>query len=187
MSLRNSINSIRIKNRDIVAQATKPALSALSSVRAIVRARIQAGEATEGRQIGQYSTNPTLIGRKSFLTKKGANKYLGSKQKRKGLSWVTTKGGKRVAVLPGGYKAIREADGRQTKYVDLSYAGTMLNSYALAPSADGFVLGFTNRFQAVKMFANEKRFKKKVIWLSDKEIEEARRIYANELARRLNS
>ena len=57
------------------------------------------GLATDRRRIGNYSTSPILVGASSFATKKGANRALGSKKKRRGLQWRTIKGNA-LAVLP---------------------------------------------------------------------------------------
>lgn len=91
------------------------------------------GKNEKEAKIGSYSTKPTLAGATSFNTKSGANKIAGSKSKRAKLKWVTVKsGGKNVSLfeVPGGYKQIRQLDGRQTSFVDLTRSGELKNDFS---------------------------------------------------------
>lgn len=76
----------------------------------------QRGEKAEGGGFKPYSSRPSLIGAKSFTSKVYADKVFGGK-KNKSLEWRTVKG-HHLAIMPGGYKQIRETEGRQTGHKD---------------------------------------------------------------------
>jgi hypothetical protein len=95
---------------------------------ALVKQRVQeTGKGVNGESFRPYSTKPILIGRKSFVQQEVADNQLGSKEKRAKLDWVTHDGHK-LAVLPGGYKKIRDLQGRQTGFVDFTFTGRMLGN-----------------------------------------------------------
>lgn len=181
--------------------ATQAALSVGSTARALVVDRVFGrGQASDGSQIGTYSTKPVHVGASSFLTKAGADKVLGSKAKRKAL-YAAAKasgeapfipkskpgpGGKGAIFFPDGYKGIRQADGRQVTKVDLRYTGQMQNDYQSVPYNQGFALGFLTSNNAAKMRGNEARFGKQVAELSQGEIDQLNDIYLNEFARMLS-
>jgi len=87
---------------------------------------------SKGRKIGNYSTRPTLAGATSFANKKGANKYFGSKKKRKAQDWKTVNSSSQalhLIVIQGGYSEIRQASGRPTGSVNLDFTGQFRASY----------------------------------------------------------
>jgi len=93
----------------------------------LLRQRVQeTGVNAEGQKYKPYSTKPTLVGCKTFIQKSACTALLGSKPKRKELEWRTVNG-HRLAILPGGYKQIRELQGRQTNHVDFSVTNDMWN------------------------------------------------------------
>ena len=96
------------------------------AVRMIKERVIEKGIDAKGGKYRPYSTKPTLIGCKSFIQKGACDSVFGSKDKRKKLEWVTINGHK-LAVLPGGYKKIREMQGRQTAHVDFTMTRNMWN------------------------------------------------------------
>jgi hypothetical protein len=99
-----------------------------SDALALLKRRVQEkGEDPNGNKYRPYSTKPTLIGRKTFVEQKVADQLLGSKDKRKKLDWVKVKG-HNLAILPGGYKKIRDLQGRQTGFVDFTFTGRMLGN-----------------------------------------------------------
>lgn len=157
---------------EAVRSNTDRAMAVLgSSALALMKDRIYGtGKAADENQIGSYSTKETLVGRQTFITGKAASRVLGSKQKRAALRWVTING-RRLAVLAGGYKKIRELEGRQTNFVDLRRSGTMENAHSFQTIPNGFEIGFTNEKQGQIMAANEKRFGKPIAILSESEIE----------------
>ena len=106
-----------------------------------------------------YSTKPTLAGSNwwtktnkfgrlnyTFATQKGSNVFFSSKKKRDEAEWATvlTGQGKRsLMVIPGGYKAIREADGRPTNKVNLDHTGVLRDDFrgSLTKTPTGWVSG----------------------------------------------
>jgi hypothetical protein len=99
-----------------------------SDALALLKRRVQEkGEDPSGNKYKPYSTKPTLIGRKTFVQKEVADQLLGSKDKRKKLEWVKVND-HNLAILPGGYKKIRDLQGRQTGFVDFTFTGRMLGN-----------------------------------------------------------
>lgn len=96
---------------------------ALALIGKRVRAR---GEKAEGGGFKPYSAKPSLIGATSFTSKTHADKVFG-KKKNKAMEWVTYKGHK-LAVLEGGYKKIREIEGRQTDHKDFERTSELWKS-----------------------------------------------------------
>lgn len=95
---------------------------------------INKGEAAEGSFSG-YSSKNTLVGASSFRTKAYATAYFGERgpgnKKSKKLEWRkvnTNKGQRNLAVLPGGYKKLRELNGAQTGHKSFLWTGEMWGS-----------------------------------------------------------
>lgn len=123
------------------------------------------------RSIGRYSVRPTLAGRKSFVTKKGFNQFAGTKAKRKKLQWRTV-GGKKLFIVRGGYKAIRQADGRFTTFVVLVRTDAMRKDFARAPhrvANNKYVADIRREENIIKLISNEKRFGGKISDLTQSE------------------
>jgi hypothetical protein len=117
---------------------------------ALIKKRVQqTGINAEGEKFDPYSTEPMLVGKKSFKTEKAWNKIAGSKPKRKELKWVTIggdkgfssflevssggvgpseSGGKHLFELKEGYKEFRELHSRQTEYVDFVFSGRLFGN-----------------------------------------------------------
>lgn len=121
----------------------------------ISRRMINNGKFASGKTY-QYSTSPMLANRSSFINQAGYNKIAGTKSKRKELTWVTIKKGNkniRLFEIPGGYSEFRELNGRQTKYVDLSFSGRMWKNIQVIPGS------ITNISVIVGALAEENRKK----------------------------
>lgn len=99
------------------------AASALAFIDSRVRGT---GTKADGGKFSPYSTKPSLIGATSFTSKTHADKVFG-KTKNKELDWVTYQGHK-LAIMPGGYKQIRETEGRQTAYKDFERTSELWRS-----------------------------------------------------------
>lgn len=115
--------------------------------------------------IGKYSTKPTLIGSSSFVNKTAAAKVFG-KDKNRQLDWRTiASGGKqvRLAVLPGGYKKIREIEGRQTSHINLQRTGRLMKDYAVTNDGADWIIGFTSNYGKELREGQEEHFGK-TIW-----------------------
>lgn len=104
------------------------------------------GLAVDGSGIlgGSYSTKPTLVGSSSFANKSGANKIFGSKAKRSQQDWRTYRG-RKLVLLDGGYKKVRELSGRQTAKVDLNFTGKLSKEFGIDMRESDYVLGFTTQ------------------------------------------
>lgn len=120
------------------------------------------GIASDGNQIGAYSTKPMLVGSSSFPFKGAADKIFGSKKKRKSQSWVTVgtpKGNRSLVKLDGGYKQFRKLNGRQNSKVDLEMTSDLRNGIQVGTNSGKPVLGYINEESAIKGKGNEVRFK----------------------------
>lgn len=180
---------------------------AATTIRAELVKRIhEKGLATNGAKIGSYSTKTMLVGAQSFITSAGFKRYSGirksqlpnppvykggkrtpkgqkpkSAKKRKWATVKTPKGNRSLSELEGGYKKLRELDGRQTAFVDLSREGKMQNALASIRTKTGFIIGYLFPLEYDKMAGNEKRFGKRIVWLGDSEIQLMEDIFIKEL------
>lgn len=123
------------------------------------------GVNAKGQKYAPYSTKPTLIGSSSFIRKDVADRLFGSKSKRKALEWRTLGEGesaRRLAILQGGYKKIRELQGRQTNHVDFNVTGQMWTDITLISNrsdhANGIaIIGTKDKESNDKLSGNTKR------------------------------
>ena len=106
-------------------------LTAAVEATSLIRHRItETGYDAEGQLYDPYSTTP-MLANCSSMSVDACNKVAGSKEKRKGLTWVTLErrnaNNKRIRVfeLAGGYKEFRDLHGKQTGFVDFSFSGDM--------------------------------------------------------------
>ena len=102
-------------NGEIMA---KVGVSALTFIRERV---IGKGEDAKGSKYKGYSTKALLVGGSSFIQKSSADSFFSNEN----TKWVTIDKTKHLGVLPGGYKQLREMNGRQTDHVDFSMSGRM--------------------------------------------------------------
>jgi len=114
-------------------------------------------DATTKGKIGNYSTKPTLIGAKSFKNISSVNKVFGKRsglksgiavvktykknKTQKALQWRTV-GGQHLAILPTGYKGIRDIDGDETKFVNLKRTGKMMRDLQFGKVGNLWCVGF---------------------------------------------
>lgn len=171
----------------------KLGISALTLIKERV---IETGVNAKGQKFAPYSTKPTLIGCKTFIQKSACQALLGSKTKRKELEWRTVGGssgfaaymnvsaggsgsagggkGVHLAILPGGYKKIRELQGRQTDHVDFSVTNNMWNDINLISKQGDHqkgtvIIGARKEEEKKKLTGNTKR-KGDILDLNPKEI-----------------
>lgn len=159
--LEGEIKGIKAKKDKAIRKAA--AISLTHTVQRIFDFGLDAN----GMPIGQYSTKPMLVGAKSFRNKSGANKIFGSKSKRKAAKWVTlSKGGKnyKLVVLPGGYKAVREASGLWTGFVNLDFTGRLQSDFrsSLTKSSAGYQAGTKYARNSAITEAQEEKWGKKI-------------------------
>jgi len=152
------------------------------------------GQAPGGGSYKPYSTNPMFVGRKSFLSDTKSNILLGSKKKRKELQWFTVQtkqGGRRVALLDGGYRKLRELQGMQVGHKDFLYTGKMWGDIkVLRTDAKGD--GFTTTIGAISAIADEKlehnqeREGKEILMVTDSEEQRLAQILDEWITNRVN-
>jgi hypothetical protein len=147
----------------------------------MIKKRVQeTGTDAKGTKYKPYSTKSTLVGCKTFIQKSTCAALLGSKAKRKELEWRTI-GGHRLSVLPGGYKKIRELQGRQTAFVDFSVTNAMWNDINIISKQNDHqkgiaIIGAKQDIEKKKLAGNTKR-RGDILDLSEKEIGELKQIY----------
>lgn len=198
MAIQDGINDLLNSNNAFINGLGQIyALQSQSALADAQRRIFHEGKDSDENPIGQYSTEPIYVGETSFLTKAGANRVLGSKAKRKRLYDAARGAGRLPAFRPkgadraviyftDGYKGIRDADGRQTRFVDLNYSGRLRISFQAEVTQDGFILGFSNPLDGTKMAGNEERFKTRISELSNTEIERVVQGLVSELIRKFD-
>lgn len=181
-----------------------------SNALARIKQRVQEeGKDASGQGFPPYSTKPMLVGAKTFKVK-SADKFFG-KQKNKDLKWVTlggrdqgfssyldvSAGGQgpsasgsyvRLAVLPGGYRELREMElkaGAGDK-VDFSYTNAMWGDISIISGTgehDGgtVVIGAKRQEEKDKLTFNTERNLSKggneILDLSESEINELKEMF----------
>lgn len=139
---------------------------------------ISSGMASDGNKYSAYSTNPTLVGAKSFRTKAAAATIFGNPKKRASQQWVTiNRGGAnyRLVVLPSGYKQVRQIEGLQVAHKSFLRTGEMWGSiHTLGTRQEGTgrfvtVVGTENPFSNKKLEGHEKREGKPIMMISKSE------------------
>ncbi len=133
------------------------------------------GQNSNEGQLGKYSTKPLYATRNQFFnagafratgkpstlrskpqkifTKdipKGANVLGGSVRK--------SDNSKKTMYLPFGYKQLRDIQGLQTSYIDLTYSGKTMQDFQAAEIPEGMDIGFTSVRSAVVMDKIEHHF-----------------------------
>lgn len=140
-----------------------------------IKNRIQRqGKATDGADIGTYSSKPFYASKGQFA-KKGAFKPVGQRgfkgerikrvkgkyvkrQKREDWTYKVYKRKVKTMYLQHGYKQLRDIQGRQTQFIDLTYSTDLMASYQLAQESKRVLLGLTSEVQSRKREGLEKRF-----------------------------
>jgi hypothetical protein len=140
------------------------------------------GDAADGSKIGEatngYSTtSPKFATEDSFVVKGAFRPQARKRAVNKGSS-PGGAGTTRTSIdLDRGYRELRELQGRQTAYVDLSYSGSLQASLQLGTVGDAVVLGFSNGEESAKGAAMERKFRKDIWGLSAQEIEDGTDVF----------
>lgn len=127
-----------------IDKTTADQLVELNAMRGVMIRRVfLRGQNSAGQSIGSYSTEPILVGGKSFSNLKGQaksskaiNKIFATKAARKKQKWVHVKG-KNLVVLEQGYKEYRELLGRKTDKVNLDLTGDLRGSLIVGKTKSG--------------------------------------------------
>lgn len=109
------------------------------------------GQATDGSEIGQYSTTPGYYSRKQYV-KKGAFKPSGKPGSNRNPD------PRKTAYLAEGYRELREIQGRPVDKVNLNYTGDLLASYQAQKTAQALLLGLNNATQIPKRRGLEAKY-----------------------------
>lgn len=132
---------------------------ALSTVLAVQKPRIfQKGQDTSGATIGQYSTNPISISKKSQARNTGKTYF------------------------KGGYAEYKSAIGKNPGYVNLRNTDQMMMDYGVVANGNEFGLGFQNQENANKAGWMTDKYDKEIFSLTDNEVE----IFADVVVQQLN-
>ena len=123
---------------DLQGQATAKIMARIAvEALTMIRGRVtEEGINADGQKFNAYSKKPILVGKSSFIQISSAQALLGSKPKRKKLEWRTIGTGanaKRLAILPGGYKELRERNQRRTDITNFSFTGRMWGNMGYGP------------------------------------------------------
>lgn len=164
------LNNIKSKQKQLVELYKNVCFESLSSEFPQYLNRIfKEGGATQG-EIGKYSTKTIYVGASNFRNKTTANQYLGSKKKRAGLDWITTKEGKHLVAIQGGYKMFRKMNGLQDGRVDLNFRGDLFRAVVIVNNGDGSAsIRINNQKQYQIARANEKHFNRPIFYPTNKE------------------
>ena len=144
------------------------------------------GQDVNESDIGRYSTTPTLIGASSFVNKTAANKVFGSLAKRRQLDWITFKG-RHLAILDGGYKQIRNIEGKDTSHVNLNRTGQLRKDFAFESQGKMYVLGFKSEYGAKLRKYQEEHWGKKIWGVSKQDEQVAYQIVNRYINKTLNA
>lgn len=147
----------------------------VEALRFIKERVIETGVDAKGKKYAPYSTKPTLVGCKTFVQKSACQALLGSKEKRKKLEWRTVDGHK-LAILPGGYRQIRQLQGRQVNHVDFSVSNNMWSDINIISNPSDHnkgtvIIGARKESEKRKLEGNTKR-KGDILDLNQKEIDD---------------
>ena len=138
---------------------------AASSMFAVHKMRIFGkGEATDGSDIGSYSTKPAYFNPNDFPKrftpegKDGDKGPIGDKPRK-------------TKYFEDGYSGVRKETGRRNDKVDLRMTGTLEQSYQAEREGNSVVYGFVFKLSGKKAEGAEERFDKPIFEVSKKERE----------------
>lgn len=111
------------------------------------------GLAADGSRIGQYSTKPGNYGEKSFIVR----------------SAFKPPPNRKTVHIPTGYKGLRQLNGRQVGYVDLSYTGSLMQSIRTVVGASGAIVAIEDEKEIAIAEGNEERYGKQIFIAGERE------------------
>lgn len=171
MILDNIINRLQALATIIGSDETQQRISTAAAfvVLAQMKRRIFVdGLATDGSQIGQYSTNPYYQNPTKLIGVAGSNVKPAGKN---GLATFKNGKAKKTKYLNQGYKELRDLTGRQSNFVDLNFSGSTQGSLQVGFRGNTAIIGFINQESADIIEKNEIRFGKQIIAPTDDERE----------------
>lgn len=140
-------------------------LPAMNELLADMTTRIfQQGRDSKNAKIGEYSKRPYVQEIPIPQVSNGKLKSLARKQGRKDTVYVE-----------GGYSQVRELTGRQNKFVDLNFTGSLFLSIKIVQTSGGFALAIVGRAEIEKAEKNEKKYGKEIFKPTKDELEKFRK------------
>lgn len=147
------------------------------------------GKAVDNTPIGQYSTKDMLVGKKSFVKKASWDSVYKSNKDKKPSNWRTIKkNGKnyRLVVLPGGYKALRQLQGKKTNVVNLNYSSKLQSELNLVAVNNKAEIGFISSYGGTISEAMEDKYGKKIWGVSKEDKKDIQNIVTEIIVREIN-
>lgn len=151
----------KIRSLNIVKEVTFPVATVMLDK---MRQRLfQKGISGDGSKVGNYSTTPMYASKKAFV---GSGFSPQGKNAKKTATGKLSKGsknrsdgtGRKSMYLAGGYKQLRQVQGKETSFVNLQYSGLLFTDFSkLAVQGD-----------TVESKVGTKESADKLSWLSDK-------------------
>lgn len=111
------------------------------------------GENSAGEKIGDYSTRPGYFSEDKFIRKSAFKK-----QGKKATGDHANGKARRTMYLPGGYKELRDIQGRKTDFVNLKYSGSLEKSINVLRHEKDVVIAITDGDESNKRHGMEKHF-----------------------------
>lgn len=140
---------------EIETNAKQLSLVAAKAGEAALKLRIfNEGKATDETRIGSYSTNAASYGRSAFAVK----------------SKFKPAAGRATMYVRDGYAGLRQLNGRQSAYVDLSYTGSLMRAIVTRTSADGYAVVIQDPQEISIAAHNESRFGKTIFNVSASDV-----------------
>lgn len=166
MTPEEAANELRAFARSFPALLDRVGIVAFKRLEAFYKRRIfNEGKTTAGGPIGTYSDNPISVKREAFIQK---NKFKGT-------------GRGSTMYLPGGYKQLREIQGRESEYVNLDYTGSLRRSIQTGRIGGRLALGFTDEERFAVAQELEERFNAAIFSVSVEEDAAAQVAVTNEI------
>jgi hypothetical protein len=145
------------------------------------------GKAVDNTPIGQYSTKDILVGKKSFAKKSAWDSLYNSNKKTN--NWRTIKKNDKnykLILLKGGYKKLRELQGKKTNVVNLNYTSKLQSELNLVVVNNKADIGFTTSYGGTISEALEDKYGKKIWGVSKADKKEIINIIKEEILKKLN-
>lgn len=127
---------------------------------------IQDGQKSDGSKIGNYSAKPAYFEKQQFI-QKGKFKGIG----KTGQTKYTNGAMHKSMYLPGGYKQLRDIQGRPTNQINEFYTGDTMLAYQMQSKDKEVLLGLVNERAAKIRHGQEKMFGR-IFSATDDEIKE---------------
>lgn len=145
------INGMAAKSMEAAEESIIiPAASAMTAN--IINRNANRGENSDGSKRDGYSTKPIYANRDKFVRKSSF-----VPQGKTGRGNFKNGNERKSMELPGGYKQLREIQGRRTDIKNYDYTGDTLNAFGFGKNNLGIAIGFRNERAAIIRKALEEK------------------------------